>query len=84
VEFYIGGAKGVSVQTHDRGLPGELSIAMTSNRDERGDAALHEEVLRGACQEVLFARAMLSSGRADLSSLTARVRTSTKAGVLPC
>jgi hypothetical protein len=51
------GAKGVFMQADDRGLAGELSIAMTSNRHVRRQ--MRQEVLRGASQEVLFARVTL-------------------------
>jgi hypothetical protein len=45
------------MQADDRGLAGELSIAMTSNRHVRQQ--MRQEVLRGASQEVLFARVTL-------------------------
>jgi hypothetical protein len=76
--------EGVFVQAHDGRLAGGV-VDSDGVKPARAffDAALRQEVLPIASQEVLFTPGDARSGKADISSRTVRVRTSTKASVLP-
>jgi hypothetical protein len=80
VEVYIGGLKAPS---HD----GRACRAIVDDRDVEtaraiGDAAFRQEVV-GAARRCRLPGVTLSSGKADISWRTFRVRTSRKASVLP-
>ena len=80
MEFYLEGLKPSFFRRTIGGLPGELSIAMTSNRRAHGETRRSAmEVLRVRAKRCCLPRGTRSFGKKDISSRRGRVRTSTKA-----